>query len=469
MLSWRIRRDDLAWSSNLSIARHLIQTLMVCGWVLISLAVQGQIPQARITSVTGAVTLQRSGAAIPLPLKRGELLQLSDVIDTGTGSVVIAMHDGSQVTVYPGSRVLLKDFRSVTSWRDLLEVVVGRVRVKINHYGKRPNPYRVYSPIASIAVRGTEFLVLVESNTETRVLVFEGLVEVSSLISPGQSALVKPGRNVVVRPDGGLDLVSTAPRNNQNLVYSASALRDAYDEHDRNYARYRAPRYLAFSDSHLDSLQNPAYATEFRERSGRLYLMPSFIARAEPGFFDDQIDPKDRSQGKFNYAASPQLSYFTPLGSRFVVGGGATLAKTDLRGNGADSFYQDGIYERYDGTAKFTTLNLSLIAARRFGEAERTSVGLKFDYIDDQSMYAVTTSESDNSSGHVERGDSRVRRLGFSAGLTHDFGGDKKLGLYYHYDTGTVRGQVRSTYFYSGTESGSTRYAQINSANTKPK
>ncbi|HKX31487.1 MAG TPA: hypothetical protein VJ302_27620 [Blastocatellia bacterium] len=280
---------------------------------------------------------------------------------------------------------------------------------------------------------------------------------------------MKPGRNVVVRPDGGLDLVSTAPRNNLNQVYSAMGLQDSYEEHDRNYAQYRAPRYLAFSDSHLDSLQNPAYATEFRQRSGRLYLMPSFITQADTGFFTDELDPRDRTRGDLNYTLSPQLSYFTPLGSRFVVGGGATLAKTDLRGNGADIYSQDGIYRRYDGTTRFTTLNLSVIAARRFGEAERTSVGLKFDYIDDQSMYAVTTSESDNSSGQVERGDSRVRRLGFSVGLTHDFGGDKKLGLYYHYDTGTVRGQERRTDFYTTAEPGVYRYVQLNSASTKPK
>ena len=77
----------------------------------------------------------------------------------GGGQVVIELSDGSMVVVQPESVVVLKDYRAAGSLRELFEITLGRVRVKINHFGGRPNPYRMNSPTASIAVRGTEFSV----------------------------------------------------------------------------------------------------------------------------------------------------------------------------------------------------------------------------------------------------------------------------------------------------------------------
>jgi len=56
---------------------------------------------------------------------------------------------------------LLKDFETAGSVRELFENSSWEVRVKINHWGGKPNPYRINSPTASIAVRGTEFSVAV--------------------------------------------------------------------------------------------------------------------------------------------------------------------------------------------------------------------------------------------------------------------------------------------------------------------
>src|SRR5204862_5801211 len=114
----------------------------------------------------------------------------------------ISLSDGSQVTVQPGSLVVLKDYRAANSLRELLEILAGRARIKVNHFGGRPNPYRVNSPTASIAVRGTEFSVAVEANGETQVEVYEGLVEVASLADPSRRALVEPGHSVIIRPNG---------------------------------------------------------------------------------------------------------------------------------------------------------------------------------------------------------------------------------------------------------------------------
>jgi len=85
--------------------------------------------------------------------------------------------------------------------RELFEILLGRVRVKINHWGGKPNPYRINSPTASIAVRGTEFSVAVNEIGETEVVVYEGLVEVTNLSNPQNTVLVNPGQGVIVRPN----------------------------------------------------------------------------------------------------------------------------------------------------------------------------------------------------------------------------------------------------------------------------
>src|SRR5262245_2133007 len=199
----RIHRGTLTPQTTAFSALRLV-VASLCWWsAVFTITALSQSTYARITSISKTSIVHRGagGNTSPVNLKAGDLLQLGDIIDTGTGTVVIAMSDGSQVTIYPNSSVILKDFRNAVTWRDLLEVVVGRIRARISH-AKRPNLYRVYSPIATIAVRGTDFLVMVEANRETRVYVIDGLVEVSSAINPQKSVLVKPGRSIVVRPDG---------------------------------------------------------------------------------------------------------------------------------------------------------------------------------------------------------------------------------------------------------------------------
>jgi hypothetical protein len=400
---------------------------------------------AQIGGVAATVTRSAPGATlysggVSSPLRQWATLQPGDKIDTGlSGRVVIDLSDGSQVVVFPGSRVELKDFQSGGSWRDLLRVAVGRVRATINHYGKRPNPYRVYSPIASIAVRGTDFLVIVEPNGATRVLVYEGLVEVGSLINPQKSVLVRPGRNIIVRPDGDISIVTSAPRGELNEIRSPD-LRAAYNSHGNSYTGLQSSRFTAFSDSHLDGLQNPAYATEFRQPSGRLYLVPSF-------------SPQYGANSP-NYTLSPQVSYFTPLGSRIVVGAGAAVTQTDIGDAQTEDYINRLIpigsnmykstqiagFSHVEGSVKFTTSNLSFIAARRFGRAGRTSFGMKFDYLMDRSSYSINRNSSEpmNQEPAVESFEARTHRASLTVGVTQDIGGDKKLGVYYRYNMGSV-------------------------------
>ena len=168
---------------------------------------------ARAASVTGRVLLSAAGAPA-IGLTRGYVLNPGDTVDTrGGGRLVIDLSDGSMVVVQPESLLVLKDYRQAESLRELFQITLGQVRVKINHFAGRPNPYRMNSPTASIAVRGTEFTVTVDGQGGTEVAVSEGLVEVSSLGDPSRRVLIEAGRAVLVRAGQDFHLFSPGQAN----------------------------------------------------------------------------------------------------------------------------------------------------------------------------------------------------------------------------------------------------------------
>jgi len=412
--------------------------------------------QAKVTRVTPGATYYR-GSLTPSTLRQGEILQPGDRIDTGSGRVVIDLDDGSQVTIFPRSHVELKNFAGVSTWRDLFDVAVGRVRATIKH-GKRRNPYRVYSPIASIAVRGTDFLVIVEPSTETRVVVYEGLVEVSSLVNPRQTVLVRRGRNVVVRPGGDIGLISSGPG---SQLYGASNVRGlgfTYDvrSYSNEFVSYRLNdqvtffplRFTAFSDSHFDSLQNPAFAADFTGAEARLHFLSSLSRpslTSQTGGTGFQIEPADF----LNHTASGQSSFFIPVGnSRNVVGGSLAMARTRLRAandwgwsyrfSGSPDVHSK--YREHEAVdSKLTTSDVSLVAARRLGSGERFGLGIKLDYLTQRTSYASESRgnfdealnnylriRSENSQRHLDR--ARV-----TVGVVRQLAEDKKIGVFYRY------------------------------------
>src|SRR5215471_5683631 len=165
---------------------------------------------ARVASVQGAALRRNNQRAFILA--RGDLLSPGDEIDTrGGGRVVIELTDGSVVVVNPNSRIVISDYRAAPTIREMFRILVGRVRVKIAHYGGKPNPYRVNSPTASILVRGTEFGVAVEPSGDTRVEVYEGLVEVQSLSDPRRRVFLAPGRGALVRPNDDIRFFTPGP------------------------------------------------------------------------------------------------------------------------------------------------------------------------------------------------------------------------------------------------------------------
>ncbi len=397
----------------------------------ISARAQGDYVRARVESVTGFALISVGSKSVAL--RRKDQVEPGNVIETGHNSrVVLSLSDGSQITVLPNSKVVLKNFLAASSARELLEIIVGRVFVKIRSAGGKPNPYRLSSPAASIAVRGTEFIVDVLQNGETLVLVREGLVEVWSRENPNNRRLVPPGSRVLVRLGGDISSVFPGPEL-KGISGFNGYLGEDYQRSVNSVAQSSgeiSPIFFsAFADRSLDSLENPAYAAEFKSAEGRLLLLPSV---SEPYYPDD----KPLS----DYSVSPQATFFMPIpGSRLVLGGGASAFAirsrylTDHQFSGDRYHYQEGL--------RLSAFNVSFIAAYSFGDQGKTSVGISVDRLSgdgnflSERVYKLTTNKYYDSS--LEASNARFARARLTLGFTRRFSNSGKFGLYFRQGIGS--------------------------------
>jgi hypothetical protein len=137
---------------------------------------------AKVVTQSGQVSVLKDSQ--PWALSVGDTVQAKDLILTGPdGHAVFQVSDGSTFEVFPNARVVFR--KNPPNWRDFVDVLVGRVRVHIEHLGNVPNPNRVITPTAVISVRGTTFDVSVDDDDETTLVeVEEGTVEVQHALLP---------------------------------------------------------------------------------------------------------------------------------------------------------------------------------------------------------------------------------------------------------------------------------------------
>lgn len=157
---------------------------------------------ARVLSSEGPVEIRRraNGQAEmqKIAFKANEEVRGGDTIVTGRGGrLVLGLSDGSQAVIAPQTTVVVQDLGA--SPRTLFNLLRGKTRVRIEKMGGQPNPYRVNTPTAVIAVRGTIFDVLVKDD-QTEVFLHEGQVAVTNRMLPDQPVLLFPGQTTRIRP-----------------------------------------------------------------------------------------------------------------------------------------------------------------------------------------------------------------------------------------------------------------------------
>ena len=164
-----------------------VAALLVC---LGPLSAQ-ESPAARVLVLTGQVSVLRD--SMPWALQVGSEVQPKQIVVTGPeGYAEFQVSDGSTFEVFPNSRTVFR--ASPGNWKDLLDVLIGRVKVHIQKLNGQPNHNRVQTPTAVISVRGTIFDVAVEDADDTTLVsVEEGEVAVRHTLQPGEPRILGPG------------------------------------------------------------------------------------------------------------------------------------------------------------------------------------------------------------------------------------------------------------------------------------
>ncbi len=152
---------------------------------------------AKVVALSGDVSVLHDSQ--PWALNMGDTVRAKQVIISGPdGRATFRVSDGSTFEVFPNSEIVFR--ANPPNWRDLLDVLVGRIRVHIQKM-TGGNPNNVQTPSAVISVRGTVFDVSVDEEEQTTLVeVEEGQVEVRHRLKPGRSRLVNAGESLVVDP-----------------------------------------------------------------------------------------------------------------------------------------------------------------------------------------------------------------------------------------------------------------------------
>jgi hypothetical protein len=152
---------------------------------------------AKVVSLTGQVSVLKDNQ--PWALSVGDSVQVRQIVVSGPdGHALFQVSDGSTFEVFPNSNVVFR--KNVPNWTDLLDVLVGRIRVHIQKWGREPNPNRIYTPTAVISVRGTTFDIAVDDDEESTIVeVEEGEVAVQHLLQPsGSPKILHAGESLTV-------------------------------------------------------------------------------------------------------------------------------------------------------------------------------------------------------------------------------------------------------------------------------
>lgn len=151
----------------------------------------------RIVTVVGEAKVGTRQLAV------GDELKVGDRIETGkTASVKVLMPDRTILDISPGSSFIVEEFKPKAGGdRDVtLNIDFGRVRASVNRKLEGSGHIQLRTKSSVLAVRGTEFVVTAnkDTNSQQQVVVIDGRVQVSAVGAPAASAVfVTPGKSYV--------------------------------------------------------------------------------------------------------------------------------------------------------------------------------------------------------------------------------------------------------------------------------
>ena len=194
------RRLPWAWSSRLSTALPAMLVLLVIAALLLLQLPAVFAREAILTAVHGSAEYRSAGADWQVAEEAVHLHQ-GDALRVTSGTAMLTLFDGSILQLQSGSELTLSSLRS-GAFTYAVQIAVGQQSGSISYdvatlHGLL-SAFYVHSPTARVSVRGTRFVVTVESGTESRVEVLEGRVEVANQVG---SEILEQNEVVLVQND----------------------------------------------------------------------------------------------------------------------------------------------------------------------------------------------------------------------------------------------------------------------------
>ena len=162
-----------------------------------------------VTEQDGQTSIIRQKAS--LTSSKGTKVEMQDVISTGKGKTSITFEDNTKVNVTENSKLVIDDFvydpKSKGAGKLAMKVALGTVRYASGAVAhENPNNVKINTPTATIAVRGTDFVMSVDEIGRSTIVLMpqcddagickDGMIDVTT--AAGTVTLNKPYQATVV-------------------------------------------------------------------------------------------------------------------------------------------------------------------------------------------------------------------------------------------------------------------------------
>ena len=191
---------------------------------------------ATLAAFRGNVSIVSAGRSIS-PFKGVIIGEGNSLATAASGFLTLQLEDGSRVSMPSNSKIRVTRLRQIMLTNSLdyeFSVESGRMRSKVNPFNNKADRYRVRTPVAVSAVRGTDFRTRVDGvNATTFSETVEGRVDVASGLdtSAANVVSVSAGAGAAVKVSGELikatllappELIESATvQSDERLIFTA--------------------------------------------------------------------------------------------------------------------------------------------------------------------------------------------------------------------------------------------------------
>ncbi len=154
---------------------------------------------ARISDVSGTISVIRKGEEDVQPLGERRLVQAGEQLSTGAeGQCTLNWIDGTRIRMEPSTELTVQKCQVYKGSKErAFRLDIGKIWIRVLRVLSQQDKFLIDTPTATAGVRGTMFSVEVAANGSTEISVYEGQVTVA-----GDSDEVKVAANETARLRG---------------------------------------------------------------------------------------------------------------------------------------------------------------------------------------------------------------------------------------------------------------------------